>query len=64
MTDQYTSLSPAALKDIITHIDQSLAILARHRDRLNATESQIKKMLMALRAKLVDKLERHPDAEG
>jgi hypothetical protein len=64
MTDQYTSLSPAALKDIITHIDQSLAILARHLDGLSATELQIKKMLMALRARLVDRLENHPDAEG
>lgn len=61
MTDQFTSLSPAALRDIIAKIDESLAIFAQQSDRLHATELQAKSMLMALRARMVERLENHPD---
>jgi hypothetical protein len=63
MTDQYTSLSPAALRDIITNIDETLAVFARHPDRLRATELKVKVMLIALRAQVVEQLESHPDRE-
>lgn len=64
MTDQFTSLSPAALKDIIAHIDRSLAVFARHPNQLSAPELQIKRMLEALRLRLADQLQNHPEAEG
>lgn len=63
MTDQFTSLNPAALRDIVGHLDESLAVLARQPERLSAADLQIKKMLIALRARLVEKLENYPDAE-
>lgn len=64
MTDQYTSLSPAALKDIIAHLDGSLATFSRHSHPLSESELQIKRMLVALRARLADKLKNHPESEG
>ncbi|MDB6113580.1 MAG: hypothetical protein JWQ62_525 [Lacunisphaera sp.] len=64
MTDQFTSLSPAALKDIVAHIDRSLSVFARHPNPLSAPELQIKKMLEVLRTRLADKLQNHPEAEG
>ena len=63
MTDQFTSLSPAALKDIVAHLDDSLEVFARQSGELTAADAQIKKMLIALRAKLIEKLENHPDAD-
>ncbi len=64
MTDQFTSLNASALKDIIVNIDLSLAVFARHSNRLTASELQIKKMLEALRTRLLDKLQNHPELEG
>lgn len=61
MTDQFTSLSPAALRNIIANIDESLAIFAQHPDRLHATELQAKSQLVALRAQMVARLEKHPE---
>jgi hypothetical protein len=61
MTDQFTALSPVALRDIIAKIDESLAIFELHTDRLHATELQTKSMLVVLRARLVERLENHPD---
>ena len=63
MTDQYTSLRPAALKDIIAHIDESLAVFSRHSHPLSESEVQIKRMLGALRARLAEKLANHPESE-
>ena len=63
MTDQFTSLSPAALKDIVAHLDDSLEVFTRQSGELTAADVQIKKMLIALRAKLIEKLENHPDAD-
>ena len=61
MTDQYTFLSPAALRDIIANLDQSLAVFDRYPGRLPANELQVKKMLIALRARLIEQLENHPE---
>ena len=63
MTDQYTSLSPAALRDIIANIDETLAVFDRHPDRLRASELKVKVMLIALRAQVLEQLENHRDAE-
>lgn len=64
MTDQFTSLSPTALRDILAHIDSTLAIFALYPDRLHATELQAKSMLVKLRAQIVERLENHPDPEN
>lgn len=61
MTDQFTSLSPTALRDIIAKIDESLAIFERHSGRLHAAEFQAKNMLLALRSRMLERLEHHPD---
>jgi hypothetical protein len=64
MTDQFTSLSPAALRDIIANIDESLAVFGRHAGRLHATEFQAKNMLLALRARMVERLANHPEGDS
>ena len=63
MTDQFTSLSAAALRDIVAHIDASLAVFARQAERPSAADAQIKKMLITLRTRLLEKLENLPEAE-
>lgn len=54
MTDHFTSLSLAALKDIIAHVEESIALIEKHKDRrrLTASEIQIKSMLSAVRRQL------------
>jgi hypothetical protein len=64
MTDQFTSLSPAALRDIIAKIDESLAVFERHSGRLHATEFQAKNMLLALRARMMERLQNHPESDN
>jgi hypothetical protein len=61
MTDQFTSLSPAAMRDIIAKIDESLAIFARHAGHLHASEEQAKNLLLALRKRMLERLENHPE---
>lgn len=63
MTDQFTSLTPAAMRDIIAQIDKSLAIFERHQGSLNVAELQAKNMLAALRERMVDGLLAHPDRD-
>jgi len=63
MTDQSTSLSPAALRDIIANLDKSLEIFARDPDRLHVSELQTRKMLLALRERIVTQLQKHPESE-
>jgi hypothetical protein len=64
MTDQFTSLSPAALQEIIANIDRSLAIFAPHADRLRPAELQAMEMLFALRTRILVQLENHPDRDN
>ena len=61
MTDQFTSLSPAAMRDIITKIDESLSVFDRHTGRLHTSEFQAKMMLIALRAQMIERLKLHPE---
>jgi hypothetical protein len=64
MTDQFTSLTPAAIKEIITHIDESVAVFEKYRGRMSAPELQVKSMLMAMRRQLIEQLgrqDRHDD---
>lgn len=56
MTDQFTSLSPAAIKDIIAHLDESLAVFDKYKGRMTASEIQVKSMLAALRRQLLEQL--------
>jgi hypothetical protein len=58
MTDQFTSLTPAAIKEIITHIDESVAVFDKYKGRLSAPELQVKSMLMAMRRQLLEQLSR------
>lgn len=58
MTDQFTSLTPAAIKEIVDHIDESVAVFAKYKGRLSAPELQVKSMLMAMRRQLLEQLER------
>lgn len=59
MTDQFTSLTPAAIKEIITHIDESVAVFAKYKGRMTASEIQVKSMLMALKRQLLEQLDQH-----
>ncbi len=56
MTDQFASLSPTAIKDIIVHLDESIAVFEKYKGRLTASEIQVKSMLAALRRQLLEQL--------
>lgn len=56
MTDQFTSLPLTTIKDIISHIDESILLIEKHKQkgRITAAEIQIKSMLSAVRRQLVE----------
>lgn len=56
MTDQITSLTPGVIKDIVTHLDESILLLDKYSGRLTASEIQVKSMLSALRQQLLEHL--------
>lgn len=56
MTDQFTSLTPAAIKDIIAHLEESIAVFDKYKGRMTASEIQVKSMLSALRRQLLEQL--------
>jgi hypothetical protein len=58
MTDQYTALTPAAMRRIIENLDDSLLVLDRYRGRMTASQLQLKSMLGAIRAQLMDEIRR------
>jgi hypothetical protein len=58
MTDQFTSLTPAAIKDIIVHLEESIAVFDKYKGRMTASEIQVKSMLAALRRQLLEQLVR------
>jgi hypothetical protein len=62
MTDQFTSLTPAAIKDIIAHLDESIAVFERNKGRMSASELQVKSMLAALRRQLTEQLGQQHDS--
>lgn len=64
MTDQFTSLTTAAIKEIISHIDKSLAVFEKYRGRMSVPELQVKSMLTALRKQMVEQLQRQTEREG
>ena len=57
MTDQFTSLTPAAIKDIVVHLDESIAVFDKYKGRMTATEIQVKSMLAALRRQMLEQLQ-------
>jgi hypothetical protein len=63
MTDQFTSLTPTAIKEIISHIDQSIAVFEKYKGRISAPELQVKSMLMAMRRQLIEQLGRQDHGE-
>jgi hypothetical protein len=64
MTDQFTSLTPAAIVEIIAHIDESIAVFDKYKGRMTGTEVKVKSMLVTLRAQLTDQLMRQHDSQG
>lgn len=58
MTDQFTSLTPTAIKEIITHIDESIGVFEKYKGRMSAPELQVKSMLMAMRRQMIEQLAR------
>lgn len=64
MTDQYTSLTSEAIKEIIAHIDKSLAVFEKYKGRMSVTEVQVKSMLITLRRQMIEQLHRQIDREG
>lgn len=58
MTDQFTSLTPAAITEIIKHIDESIAVFDKYKGRMTGTEIKVKSMLLTLRSQLADQLGR------
>lgn len=63
MTDQFTSLTPTAIKEIIAHIDESIAVFDKYRGRMTGTEIKVKSMLLTLRAQLLEQLSRQNDSQ-
>jgi hypothetical protein len=61
MTDQYTSLSLAALKEIAAGVDHTLAIFKRQGLPLSSAEEDVRAMLQKLRLDVQTQLDRHPD---
>ena len=62
MTDQFTSLPTAALKDIIVHIDESISLIEKHKGRITVSDIQVKSMLAAVRRQLLEHMrEREED---
>jgi hypothetical protein len=55
MTDQFTSLSSAAIREIIAKLDAGLRPL-NERKVLSDSEAKIKKMMTELRETLIEKL--------
>jgi len=64
MTDQFTSLTPAAIREIIAHIDDSVAVFEKYKGRMTGTEVKVKSMLLTLRSQLVEQLSRQRDNAG
>jgi len=56
MTDQFTSLPLAALKDIVGHLEESISLMDNYKDRgrMTASELQVKSMLSAVRRQLLE----------
>jgi hypothetical protein len=61
MTDQYTSLSLGALKEILGGVRETLAIFARHRHPLASSEEDVRTKLLALERQLEKHIEHHPE---
>jgi hypothetical protein len=57
MTDQLTGLSPKALAEVISRIDESISILENAGGRLSVSELHAKSILTALRRVLTQQLE-------
>ena len=64
MTDQFTSLTPTAIKEIIGHIDESVAVFEKYKGRMSAPELQVKSMLMAMRRQLIEQLNRQNEGDA
>jgi hypothetical protein len=64
MTDQFNSLTPAAIKEIIEHIEESIAVFAKYKGRMTASELQVKSMLSALRRQLLEQLDQQRKHES
>jgi hypothetical protein len=56
MTDRTTSLTPAAVQQILGHIDEALRVIDRSGRRLTAQQHQIRSMLLGLRSQLAEQL--------
>ena len=63
MTDQFTSLTPTAIKEIIVHLDESIAVFDKYKGRMTASELQVKSMLTALRRQLAEQLTRQHESQ-
>ncbi len=61
MTDQFTSLTPAAIKEILVHLDEGIAVFSKYKGRMTASELQVKSMLTALRGQLIEQLARQSE---
>jgi hypothetical protein len=61
MTDRYSSLSLATLKEISAGVDRTLGIFERRRDPLGSSEMEVKAILQKLQGHLAALIGRHPD---
>ena len=64
MTDQFNSLTPAAIKEIIEHIEESISVFEKYKGRMTASELQVKSMLSALRRQLLEQLDQQRKDES
>jgi len=61
MTDQYTSLTLATLKEIATGLDRTIALFNRHHKPLSSAEEDVRAMLQKLRLQLEKQIIHHPE---
>lgn len=64
MTDQFTSLTPAAIREIMAHLDDSIEVFDKYSGRLSAAELQVKSMLSAMRRQLFEQLRANSKSDG
>lgn len=64
MTDQFTSLTSTAIREIIAHLDNSLLVFDKYKGRMSVAELQVKSMLSALRKQMQEQLQRQSQRES
>jgi hypothetical protein len=63
MTDHITSLTPAAMRELIETLDQGLALFGLQNASLSASEVKIRQMILEVRNQVAAQLANRPDGQ-